>query len=480
MRNIDRVLLYKIIAGIFFIILCLTQLLHIRNMYNVENEKYNLEEKKIIQQEYERTITNDKLFPGAQKIIDSIIYRNFDRLVSLSASNPAGFRQFSDTVCDTLFCRLASANNLDAWLQDLKERYGISTDIDYGLVVSLIDIAPRPNHYLPLFDKNREWPSAPVPLSPEWGAKIGGDLTSLHTGNKAAGIIVSSPLAPSYRIGFALHADSPARLKQIILRMLPTILISLFSIVAILLIFLFTLINWQKQRKVSEMKSDFINTITHEFQTPLTAIMIANKTIENENGVLNSERLFFLNGVINRQAERLNMLVREVAATSNEQGIVLNLHEHRVNELVEEILADYKMNIQGKNIQLVFIKKTENDLTKLDKVYFISLLLNVLDNAVKYNHKPNKEIILTTSAANEKTLLLSVQDNGDGMSEKVRKHIFSRFYRDPSLTRSNEPGLGLGLYFAKKVLDAHKWNYSVKSREKVGTEFQIFIPLDPE
>ena len=259
--------------------------------------------------------------------------------------------------------------------------------------------------------------------------------------------------------------------------MLPTLLVSVVSILAVLLIFLYTMINWQKQKKISEAKSDFINTITHEFQTPLSAIIVANKTIENENGMLGSEKLSFLTGVIRRQTERLNILTKQVANSSTDQGIAISAGEYRMNDLMDELLSDYQINLQGKNTELFFTTKASEDRVLLDKTHFTSIITNLLDNAVKYNHKPQKEIHITTFNPNEKTLTLSICDNGNGMSEKVRKNIFARFYRDPSLTRSNEPGLGLGLFFTKQSLDAHQWKHEVKSKEGVGTEFLIHIPL---
>ncbi|MDQ3278953.1 MAG: HAMP domain-containing histidine kinase, partial [Bacteroidota bacterium] len=150
---------------------------------------------------------------------------------------------------------------------------------------------------------------------------------------------------------------------------------------------------------------------------------------------------------------------------------------YKMNDLMDELLSDYQINLQGKAAELFFTTKAGEDEVLLDKTHFTSIIINLLDNAVKYNHKPQKEIHITTFNSNERTLTLSICDNGNGMSEKVRRNIFDRFYRDPSLTRSNEPGLGLGLFFTKQSLDAHKWDVEVKSKEGIGTEFLIHIPL---
>lgn len=470
-------MLYKIIAGVSFVILCFTQLLHIRNMYNVEARNYKLDEKKKLQTAYEKSIANDIVFPGGGRIMNAYILRHIDTLQKLAAVDSTAFHQHAQKVYDSIFVALRKENNMDSVLQVIKKKSNINTDLDYAVVISSIELAFQLNQYTPFFSSSENVPALSVPMIEGVGAKIGGTLANPTPDNQVSGLIVSTPIEKSYRIRFMLYCDSPDRLKQTILSMLPTILVSVFSILAVLIILLITLINWQKQKKISEAKSDFINIITHEFQTPLSAIIIANRTIENENQFLGNDRLSFLNGVIRRQTERLNLLIKQVAGSNTDQGIALSLVPCQVNELLEEIIADYQVNLQGKNTSIFFNCGAAADDVLLDKPHVVSIIINLLDNAVKYNHKPKKEIHIVTTNPNEKTLTLSVRDNGDGMSEKVRKQIFTRFYRDPSLTRNNEPGLGLGLYFAKQSMDAHHWKCEVKTKEGAGTEFTITLPL---
>lgn len=472
-------MLYKVIAGVCFLVLCFTQTLHIRNMYNVESRNYNLDEKNKIKDTYVKSITNDKLFPGGANTIDSILIPQLPVLERLSATNKPAFIRYSKKLSDSIFLSLQKASNMDSLLRIILQVNNIQTPLEYALIIQSMDLAFEPNKYVSFFNGTEKSVSAAVPVVKGFGAKIGGRLTKLNPDNETSALTVSSPLGNSYRIRFALHCDSPNRLKHIVLSMLPTILVSIFSILAVLTVFLITLINWQRQKKISEAKSDFINTITHEFQTPLSAIMIANKTIQNENEALNNERLSFLNGVIKRQTERLTILIKQVAGSNTDHGIALRLAPYNVTEVLEEIITDYEVNLQGKNTKIFFTSSAYSAKVLLDKTHFVSIIINLLDNAVKYNHKQSKEIYISTAFVNEKTLRLSIRDNGDGMSEKVRKNMFVRFYRDKSLTRTNYPGLGLGLYFTQQSLKAHKWKYEVKSVEGIGTDFTICIPLAP-
>jgi two-component system phosphate regulon sensor histidine kinase PhoR len=454
------------------------QLLHIRNIYKLEEEVYSIDEKKIIKTDYEESITNDKVFPGAVKIIDSIIYRNFSTLERLAVNNDSKeFKALSDRVCDTLFSALRVNNNMDVFLDSIKRKHHIDTAITYALFVERIDIAIQPNHYYNVFNNSAEVANGSFPYEQNAGALIGGSLERHDPQTLTSSIKVSAPTAHSYRMNFALYCDRPDRLQKIIYATLPQTSLSVFSIIAVLVIFFLTFSNWVRQKKMTEMKSDFINTITHEFQTPLTAIIIANKTMEHENKTLKSQKLSSLNTIIIRQTERLSVLIKQVTETSSEKPIQLVLTECNVNRLLEDIIADYQLNILNTSTTVVLDNKADNDRVVLDKLHFTSIVLNILNNGIKYNQKEYKNILVTISNRSGDTLILSIQDNGDGVSNKVRKKMFSRFYRNPSLTSTQGPGLGLGLYYTKQCLDAHNWKYEVKSKEGIGTEFIIYIPL---
>lgn len=474
----DRVFLYKIIAIACTIILCMVQLLHIRNIYKLEEEVYNIDEKAIIKSEYEESIINDKVFPGAVAIIDTILYRNLPTLEVLALNNNnTAFKNLSKRMCDTIFRDLRASNNMDAFLDSVKKKHSIDATLNYALVVEKIDIAIEPNRYYNVFNNSGPAASFSFPYKQDVGALIGGSLKTYNPQTLTSAIKVSAPTAHSYRMNFALYCDRPDRLQKIISRSFPQTLLSVFSIIAVLVIFFLTFSNWVRQKKTSEIKSDFINTITHEFQTPLTAIIIANKTMENENNTLKSQKLSSLSTIIKRQTERLSVLIEQVTETSSEKPIHVVKESASVNRLLDDIVADYQLNILDTNTTVTLEAKAENDTVSLDKLHFTSIVLNVINNGIKYNQKQRKDIFVTTYNRSNDLLILSIQDNGDGMSNKVRKKMFSRFYRNPSLINNQGPGLGLGLYYTKQCLDAHGWKYEVKSKEGIGTEFIIYMPL---
>src|SRR5688572_13295904 len=168
----DRVLLYKIIAIACTIILCLVQLLHIRNIYKLEEEVYSIDEKPIIKTEYEESIINDKVFPGGVSIIDTIIYRNLPTLEILAKKDNQSFKELSTKVCDTIFRELRANNNMDAFLDSVRKKHKIETDITYALVVEQVDIAIEPNHYYTLFNDSSDKITTGFPYKQNVGALI--------------------------------------------------------------------------------------------------------------------------------------------------------------------------------------------------------------------------------------------------------------------------------------------------------------------
>ena len=473
----DRILLYKIIAAVCTVVLCIVQLAHIRNIYELENQVFNKDEKKLIKTSYDESIINDKVYPGGQKIIDSILFNNFDSLEYYAAFHPENFKTLSVKVCDTLFTTLQERSNFETLFETIKKKNNIAADMVYALFIDELAIAPKPNQYHIVFSKNDHTGKYSFPFVKNTGAKIGGTLDTYTPQTLTSTLGISSPAAHSYRLRFTLYSDTPDRLTAIVWRTMPQTLLSIFCIIAVVGIFFYTFSNWIKQKKESEMKSDFINTITHEFQTPLTAIIIANKTIEHENETIKSENVLSLNNIISRQTERLNVLMKEVIETSGQKPIKLVMEKHSVNQLLAEIISDYQSNFEKSKAKVMLVNRAVNDIASLDKLHFISIILNVLDNGIKYNQKENKEIIVSTSVKTSNLIMVSIKDNGDGMSNNVRKKIFGKFYRNPSLNSANEPGIGLGLYYTKQCLDAHNWEYEVLSKEQAGTEFIIYIPL---
>jgi two-component system phosphate regulon sensor histidine kinase PhoR len=470
---------YKTIAIVSFLILSSVQFFLLYNTYELKNDHYYLTEKNLIKTEYLASIRNDKVFPGGAGILDGFIMKDMQYLEHLYPDSPAKFALYRQRVCDSAFLALRAANNADSLLAAVIKRNHLARNLEYALFIRALDVSFKRDVYISIFDdkdyKNFIDPS--VEMDPEYGIRIGGTLQNLYPQSRVMDLTVSSSMDYSYRITFDLFVDLSNRRMTIVRLMLPTFILSLFSILSVVLLFFITFRNWRRQKQLSEMKSDFINSITHEFHTPLTAIIVANRAMQNDKIVLNKENVMPLTGVIQRQADRLKTLIGEVLdLTTMNSRISLKKAEYSVHQLLEELVSDYRYRVAGSNVAFILRKQAMRDRVLLDQFWFATMVLNVFDNAVKYNSNEYKEVLISTFS-DRKSIYITISDNGIGMSDEIRKHVFEKFYRNIRQVNGSVKGLGLGLFYVKQAVDAHEWKIELNSREGEGSSFVITIPF---
>jgi two-component system phosphate regulon sensor histidine kinase PhoR len=467
---------HKIIAIVSLLVLSSVQFFLLYNTYELKNDHYYLSEIEIIRTGYYASIRNDKIMPGGQKIVDRFIYGNMPELERLHRQDTAGFRQLKQRVCDSIFQALRQANNIDSLLNSIIKKNGLNRRLEYALLVSSIDIAFESNRYVSLYNKQEANDHPDKAFQTHSGIRIGGTLQDISPHNQAGFLSVSSAADHTYGASFGLHVDILNRRLTVLRLMMPTFLLSLLSILSVVLIFFITFRNWLRQKKLSEMKSDFINSITHEFHTPLAAIIVANKTMQNEKIISNKDSIMPLTEVVQRQSERLRVLISQVLEITTMNKIPLQKEEHSIHHLLEEILLDYRLKLSGINADFRLHKHATHDKVMLDKFWFTTIFLNIFDNAIKYNTREGKEITVTTME-DRKGVSITVRDNGIGMPPEIRKHAFEKFYRDMKSNHGQVKGLGLGLFYVKQAVDAHGWKVELNSTEGEGSEFIISIPF---
>ncbi len=467
---------HKIVAIVSLLILSSVQFFLLYNTYELKNDHYYLAELGAINTDYSAAIRNDKVMPGGQKILDEFINKSMSRLELLHGEDTAAFSLLKQKVCDSAFRELRKANNIDSLLRNIIKKHNIDRRLEYALLIESIDIAFESNKYIGFYNKRERYAHIDPAIQTSSGIRIGGTLQDITSRNTASFFSVTSLMDHSYGISFSLHVDILNRRLTVLRLMMPTFLLSLLSIASVVLLFFITFRNWLRQKKLSEMKSDFINSITHEFHTPLAAIIVANKTMQNEKIISNKDSIRPLTEVVQRQSERLRALISQVLEITTMNKIPLKKEEHSVHGLLEEILLDYRLKLSGANASFNLHKHAVRDSTLLDKFWFTTIFLNIFDNAIKYNNRDSKEITVTT-AEDRKGLSITIRDNGIGMPPEIRKHAFEKFYRDMKNNNGQVKGLGLGLFYVKQAVDAHGWKIDVHSLEGEGSTFIISIPL---
>ncbi|MES2003092.1 MAG: HAMP domain-containing sensor histidine kinase [Bacteroidota bacterium] len=231
------------------------------------------------------------------------------------------------------------------------------------------------------------------------------------------------------------------------------------------------------QKKLSEIKSDFINNMTHEFKTPLATISLAVDALRNEKVQNDKEKTKYFSNIIKEENIRMNRHVETIlqAALMERQELQLNLTTMHVHEVIHDVLDNYQLQLKEKEGEVQFLLNAKNDTIHADEVHFSNLISNLIDNAIKYSNDKLKIIVSTHSTKNY--LVVRVEDNGIGMSKESVKRIFEKFYRAHTGNLHNVKGFGLGMSYVKTVIDAHKGKVKVDSTLGKGSIFTVEVPL---
>lgn len=232
-----------------------------------------------------------------------------------------------------------------------------------------------------------------------------------------------------------------------------------------------------KQKKLSEIKSDFINNMTHEFKTPLATISLAVDALKNDKVKGNEEKTGYFTNIIKEENKRMNKQVETIlqAALLDKQEVQLNLKKLPAHDLITAALNNITLQVEEKQGTLDVKLDAEKDMILADEVHFTNLINNLLDNAVKYS-KENLAIKLTTENSGS-NLKIKIEDNGIGMNKETVNRIFEKFYRAHTGNVHNVKGFGLGLSYVKTMVEAHHGTIKADSVLGKGSTFIINIPL---
>ncbi len=252
----------------------------------------------------------------------------------------------------------------------------------------------------------------------------------------------------------------------------------LFTIIIISAFYL-TVRTMLKQKKISEIKSDFINNMTHEFKTPIATISLAVDALKNEKVIGNVEKTNYFTGVIKEENKRMNKQVESIlqAALLDKQELQLNLKNLHINDIVQNAYDHFKIMLEQSNGTAELILKANPDTIKADEVHITNLVRNLMDNAIKYS-KPDVPVHLKiTTTSTKKAIQFQIEDNGIGMNKETSIRVFEKFYRAHTGNVHNVKGFGLGLTYVKAVVDAHEGKIKVDSTLGKGSVFTVEFPV---
>jgi len=250
-----------------------------------------------------------------------------------------------------------------------------------------------------------------------------------------------------------------------------------FIILATFALSLFFII---RQKKISEMKSDFLNNMTHEFKTPIATISLAADTITNPKVINDEASIRHFIGMIKKENSRMNKKVETILqiASLDKREIDFKFENVSMHSIIERAVETIEIQVHQKNGKISLNLKAAEPVIFGDYEHLTNLVNNLLDNAIKYS--PESPDITVETKNNERGIILSVEDKGIGMTKSVQSKIFERFYRQSSGNVHDVKGFGLGLNYVRAIIDAHKGNVTVTSEPGKGSRFDIFLPFNWE
>lgn len=250
----------------------------------------------------------------------------------------------------------------------------------------------------------------------------------------------------------------------------------LFTIIIITAFFL-TVRTLLRQKKLSEIKNDFINNMTHEFKTPLATISLAVDALKNEKVIADKTKSNYFTGIIKEENIRMNKQVESILQASllDKQQVQLDLKPLSAHTLIESALNNIELPVSEKQGTLNVHLNATNDFILADDVHFTNLINNLLDNALKYGK--DHPVITLTSSNQGNNFRVKIEDNGIGMTKDTLGRIFEKFYRAHTGNVHNVKGFGLGLSYVKQMVLAHKGTIKADSTQGKGSSFTVTIPL---
>ncbi len=295
---------------------------------------------------------------------------------------------------------------------------------------------------------------------------------------KAAMVLVHSlkEVRNNFIIEFDYYIDLKSKNRLILSETILSLSLMTISIIVVLFVFWLTWKNLMEEKRLSELKSDFINNMTHELKTPLSTITVAGRTLEKEQVRKDEDRVLETARMIGKQSIHLNQLINTILDVSLLERTEFEMDKKE--QPVDEILCDIVDSFLTSCNHCAIINEKYNCReikAEIDLLHFTTMINNLLTNAVKYCHK-EPEIDITTEPGDRK-LIITISDNGPGIDKEHLSHIFEKFYRIPTGDIHKTKGLGLGLYYVKRIANAHGGEVNVFSKTGKGTTFVIEIPV---
>ncbi|MBL4653030.1 MAG: HAMP domain-containing histidine kinase [Flavobacteriales bacterium] len=286
----------------------------------------------------------------------------------------------------------------------------------------------------------------------------------------------SAPQIKWDRDGHYFGVYFPNRSKAMISQM-SFWLISSLVLLVVIVFFAYTISVILKQKRLSEIKNDFINNMTHEFKTPISTISLSSEVLMSPEIANDKERLFNYAQIIKNENNRLkNQVERVLQIATLDKEIKLNKSKIDIHQLIEKVILNFDLALKEKKVVVNISLNATNYEVIADEVHLTNIFQNLIDNAIKYGYQKALVIDILTED-NNGSIQFTIRDNGIGIAKENLKLIFDKFYRVPTGDVHNVKGFGLGLNYVKTMVKEHNGEIEVKSELTKGTTFIVTLPV---
>lgn len=267
--------------------------------------------------------------------------------------------------------------------------------------------------------------------------------------------------------------EHPNYLFESLRLVIPTLIFTMIMVFSSI----FTIVVIIRQRRLDSIKNDFINNMTHEFKTPISTISLASQMLKDASISISPRTLQHISGVIQDESKRLSYQVEKILqmAIFEKGKASLKLKDLDVNDIVSSVVNNFRLKVENSHGSIHERLEARNCLAMVDEVHFTNVIFNLLDNAFKY--RKGTPILYVKTWNKNNGIIISIKDNGMGISKENLNRIFEKFYRVPTGNVHDVKGFGLGLAYVKKIVEDHGGQITVESELNVGTKFDIFLPL---
>jgi two-component system phosphate regulon sensor histidine kinase PhoR len=465
-----------LLLGIFSIIILITaQIIIIRGVWKQKDEMFNLRYRLFSQDALDvmnRQWSTDGF--DTARILIGVKSEQVLRDLAANKVDTMTAKERKDLI-EYVTLVLNKEQDLSQFLSRFFERRGIDRNFNSKIVINrfeLINFDQRIPVYL-----SDEYANRRPPQQNDTIRRTGPPPGMMRPLRRTSEILVKRPFyeTNSYRLDFEYLIDFSDKQKIILRETAASLALSIFSILLVVVLFLITFKNLMEEKRLSNLKTDFINNMTHELKTPLSTITVAGKTLElpmirsNEDKILETAKL------IGKQSVHLNQLINMILEISMWERTQFQLDKKnvKIEEFMNDVVESFKSGC-GNCASLTQKYNFNGASLDLDTIYFTTLINNLLSNAVKYADK--EPVIEIEGFTENNNICIKVADNGIGISKNDQKHVFDKFYRASTGNIHKYKGLGLGLYYVKKIAEAHGGDVTVSSKPGKGSIFTVTIP----